>query len=174
MIGPGDGTAGWGVGSPRAGAAGCEGGMTGLVDGTAGCEGGMIRPGNDTAGWEGGLEGTGDGTAGWGEGMIGRGVGAGLGDGLIGFKGLLLTDFGLDLINESFFCLGTGKTNGAKGAFSLTAILFEEISLSFCSLGKSMSRLKDGLLLCPVLAGVDTILYPYFLLNPPRPVRSTS
>lgn len=164
MIGPGDGTAGWGGGSPRAGAAGCEGGM--------------IRPGNDTAGLEGGLEGTGDGTEGWGEGMI-VGVGtAGLGDGPIGFAGLWLTDFvgnfGLDLINGSFFFLGTGKTNGAKGAFSLTSILFEEISESFCSLGKSMSRLKVGLLLCPVLAGVDTILYPYFLLNPPRPVRSTS
>ena len=134
---------------PEDGTAGSWG-MIGPGDGTAGLEGGIIRPGNVTAGFEEGLE---------------------------------LTEFGenleFDLIKGSFFsCFGAGKTKGVKVTFSLPSILFDEISASFCWLGKSKLRLKlgdmFGLVLIPVLVGGDTILYPYFLLNPPRDERSTS
>jgi len=119
--------------------------MMGPGDGTAGCGGGMIGPGDGTAGWGGGMMGPGDGTAGcWG--MIGPGDDtAGLEGGMIRpgnvtaglVVGLELTELGenleLDLIKGSFFsCFGAGKTKGVKETFSLTSILFDEISASFC------------------------------------------
>ena len=56
----------------------------------------------------------------------------------------MLDSAGMTSDGGRFLGFWTGKTKGVKGIFSAVSILFDEMSATFCSLAKSMSRLKRG------------------------------